>query len=150
MRVLSENVSKGRKKRILQAAISHYIKTNKPVSSRIISSNYGIKLSSATVRNLISALEKEGLLKHSHASSGCIPTDKGYRHFVDSLMELQDLAINERRKIMDEFRTHMSEIDELLMYSSHLLSVVSNCVGFAMEPKLENSQLKNQIGRAHV
>ena len=77
MRVLSANITKARKKKILHAAISHYIKTNKPVSSRVICSNYGMKLSSATVRNLISSLEKDGLLKHVHASSGCIPTDKG-------------------------------------------------------------------------
>jgi len=143
MRKVKKEESHTRKKKILQAAVTHYIRTDKPVSSRVICNAYDINLSSATVRNLISSLEKEGYLKHPHTSSGCIPTDKGYRFFVDSLVELRDLALKERRQIMDELRLRIREIDTLLIHTSHLLSAVSSYMGFVLEPKLDKTHLRN-------
>ena len=143
MRKVKPNVQEYRKKRILQAAITHYIKTNKPVSSSIICNKYSISLSSATIRTLVSNLIEEGYLKHVHTSSGCVPTDKGYRYFVDSLIELHDLASIERKRIIEEFQIHMSELDHLFVHASHLLSAVSNYIGFVVEPKIGKNILRN-------
>jgi heat-inducible transcriptional repressor len=142
MRILNPEISEFRKKRILYATIYHYIKTNRPVSSNVIAKDYNLGISSATVRIILSELVKEGFLKHTHVSSGCVPTDKGYRYFVDSLTTLHKLAYEERRKVVEELRKHIKEMDDLFIHTSHLLALVSNYAGFVLAPNLLKEKIE--------
>ncbi|MFN3966467.1 MAG: heat-inducible transcriptional repressor HrcA [Endomicrobiia bacterium] len=143
MRFLSPEVYQKRKIKTLQTIVYHYINTAKPVSSKAITENYSLSLSSATIRKIMAELEKEGYLYHPHTSAGRVPTDKCYRWFVDSLVEMQKLTLEEKRKILDEFRTKVRELDDILIKTSHLLTVVSNYAGFTVTPKLERNRVKN-------
>jgi len=142
MRKVDSEVAEQRKEKILQAIIYHYIHTEKPVSSQIINKDYEIDLSSASIRNIMVQLEKEGYLTTQHVSSGRMPTDKGYRWLVDSLMELQSLALEERRKIIEEYKSRINEFNELFVRTSHLLATLSNCAGFVIAPNINKSKLK--------
>ena len=82
-----------RKKRILQAIVDEYVDTAEPVSSGIISQKQGIDYSSATIRNEMAELEKEGYLDKVHTSSGRVPSAKGYRLYVDELLKEQNLTL---------------------------------------------------------
>ncbi len=143
MRILSQEVYKKRKIKTLQTIVYHYINTAKPVSSKAITENYDISLSAATVRKIMAELEKEGYLMHPYTSAGRIPTDKCYRWFVDTFGELQKLTLEEKEKIIDEFRTKVRELDEILIKTSHLLTAISKYAGFSITPKLEKNRVKN-------
>ena len=111
-----------REKAILRNVIQQFILTASPVGSRNISKNYNIGLSPATVRNIMSDLEESGFLNHPHTSAGRVPTDKGYRFYVDSLMDppiLDAKAINMIRRGLE---TDIQETDDLLKVTSMLLS----------------------------
>ncbi|MBD3168885.1 MAG: hypothetical protein GF307_05340, partial [candidate division Zixibacteria bacterium] len=88
-----------REKIVLQALIDHYITTAKPVGSRTIATRYNLGVSPATIRNTMADLEDLGLITHLHTSAGRIPTDKGYRVYVDSLLKPAQLTQVEKRKI---------------------------------------------------
>src|SRR5271170_7173103 len=99
MRQLKPEVVDKRKKDLLQWVIHYYIKTSKPVSSSVIAEESGMDLSSATIRNVLQELENDGFLHQPHTSSGREPTDKGYRFYVDYLMDVQRLASGEKERI---------------------------------------------------
>lgn len=132
-----------RKSKILSAIIHHYIKTGRPVGSSALIEAYGIALSPATVRNLMAELEKEGYLTQPHTSAGRVPTDKGYRAYVDSLMSLQKLVIKEEEKIKQEYEQKHREIESLLSETSRILSGLSQYTGFVMAPKTQYNEIKN-------
>ncbi|MCB4792619.1 MAG: heat-inducible transcriptional repressor HrcA [Elusimicrobia bacterium] len=142
MRHLDPEVSSDRKKKILQAIIHHYIKTGKPVGSNIITEEYSFGLSPATIRNLMAELEEEGYLSHPHTSAGRLPTDRGYRSYVDSLIELQKLIIDEEDRARQEYHGRIKELSDLLSQTSRALSSLSNYSGFVIAPKIESSTLK--------
>jgi len=142
MRVLKPEANEDRKKRILQTIIYQYITTGKPVSSDTITKSFNLKLSPASIRKIMSDLEKEGLLGHPHTSSGRVPTDKGYRLFVDNISELQKLAVDEKKAIIDEFRLKIKEFDELFLKTSQLLSLVTSYTGFITTPRFDKNKLK--------
>ena len=142
MRQVNPKILEERKNKILQAVIHHYIKTAKPVASNILSENYNFDLSPATIRNLMSELEDEGYLTHPHTSAGRIPTDKGYRDYVDSLMELQRLAIEEEERVRHEYDTRIKEIEGILTQTSHVLSALSKYSGFVLSPKIDRNKLQ--------
>ena len=98
MRQISESILQERKARVLYAVIHEYIKTGKPVGSSVLEQKYKFNLSPATLRNLMAELEKDGYLTHPHTSAGRIPTDAGYKAYVNSLVELQRLAVEEERQ----------------------------------------------------
>ncbi|MDI6641494.1 MAG: heat-inducible transcriptional repressor HrcA [Elusimicrobiota bacterium] len=143
MHKLNEEVLKNRKRKTLQAAIHHYISTGKPVSSKSVTENYDLALSSASVRKILKELDTEGYLLQPYTSSGRMPTDKGYRWFVDRIVELQNLAIKERNRILEEYKSQISEIDELLQKTSHLLTITSNYAGFIITPKANKATVKS-------
>jgi heat-inducible transcriptional repressor len=142
MRHLDPEVSSDRKKKILQAIIHHYIKTAKPVGSSIITEEYKLELSPATIRNLMSELEDEGYLTHPHTSAGRLPTDKGYRAYVNSMIELQKLIVDEGERVRQEYHGRIKELNDLLSQTSRALSSLSNYTGFVIAPKIESSKLK--------
>jgi len=143
MRVLKPEINKVRKKNILNTTVYHYIRTNKPVSSKVLCDNYDLNLSSATVRNILSELQEEGYLTHAHVSSGCAPTDKGYRAFVDSLSELNIIASEEKKKLVEEFRSKVKELDNIFFHTSHMLAAATNCVSFVLTPDIEQDKIEH-------
>lgn len=143
MRHVSLEVIEKRKNHILSTIIHHYIKTGKPVGSNVLIEEYDISLSPATVRKLMAYLEKDGYLTHPHTSAGRIPTDKGYRSYVDSLVKLQSFAIEEEERIRREYEQKHNEIETLLSETSRILSGLSKYTGFVMTPKAQCDQVKS-------
>lgn len=142
MRQVDPKVLEDRKHKILQAVIHHYIKTAKPVGSNILSDEYKFDLSSATIRNMMAELEDDGFLTHPHTSAGRVPTDKGYRSYVDSLIELQRMVLEEEDRVRHEYTTRIKELEELLTQTSKVLSGLSHYTGFVLTPKINQNQLK--------
>jgi heat-inducible transcriptional repressor len=143
MRHIALEVLKERKIKILSAVIHHYIKTGKPVGSNVLVEKCNISLSPAAVRNLMAELERDGYLSHPHTSAGRIPTDKGYRIYVDKLTKLQNFAIEEEERIRREYEQKHNEIETLLSETSRILSWISQYTGFVMAPKSQYDKIKN-------
>ncbi|MBI3551778.1 MAG: heat-inducible transcription repressor HrcA [Elusimicrobia bacterium] len=142
MRQLKPEVVEKRKKDLLQWVIHYYIKSSKPVSSSVIAEESGMDLSSATIRNMLQDLEEEGFLHQPHTSSGREPTDKGYRFYVDYLLDYQRLASAEKEKIESQYKRRIDEMDTLLSETSKLLSKVSNGAGLVLPPQARNQTLR--------
>ncbi len=121
-----------REREILRYVVYRFIDSAAPVASRYISKHHHLNLSAATIRNVLSDLEELGYIHHPHTSAGSIPTDKGYRYFVDWLMEIQQLTSREKGNIRRQFdmviesNEILSEAARLLGTISHQLSVVSS------------------------
>lgn len=90
-----------RKKRILQAIVDYYVNRAEPIASKIIAEEYGLDLSSATIRNEMAEMEEMGLLEKTHTSSGRVPSDLGYRYYVDDIMEPKDVKKDELEEIIE-------------------------------------------------
>jgi len=142
MRQLKPEVAEQRKKNLLQWAIHYYIKTSRPVSSAVIAEEAGLDLSSATIRSILQELEEEGFLHQPHTSSGREPTDKGYRFFVDYLLDVQGLASAEKEKIERQYRGSIEELDTLLSETSKLISKVSHEAGLVLSPQVRSHVLR--------
>ena len=99
-----------RKYRILQAIIKNYLETGEPVGSRTISKYSDLKLSSATIRNEMSDLEEMGYIIQPHTSAGRIPSDKGYRLYVDQMMEEKDKEVQELKELMIDRTDRMEQV----------------------------------------
>ena len=116
-----------RKERILAITVDQYIKTVLPVSSSCIVQQDGVDLSSATIRNVLAELEEEGYLTHPHTSAGRVPTQQGYRYYVDHLMQEIQLLADEKAHIRAEYKRESAELDKLLERTSRVLSETTHC-----------------------
>ena len=125
-----------RAKRILEAVIEDYIATAEPVGSRSITRGHELALSPATVRNVMSDLEEMGLLTSLHTSSGRVPTDKAYRLYVNSILEVKNLARGNRDEIRRRCRLAGKDVAQVLKETSRLLSSTSSYMGVVMAPRL--------------
>jgi len=143
MRQISKSLLQERKAKVLYAVIHEYIKTGKPVGSSVLEKEYNFNLSPATLRNLMAELEKDGFLTHPHTSAGRIPTDEGYKTYVNSLIELQRVAVEEEDKIRKEYEKKTKEIESLLAQTSKILSGLSNYTGFITAPKAKVNEIRN-------
>ena len=143
MRIISSTDLEDRKQRILQAVIHLYIRTGKPVGSSAVAEAFPLNLSTASIRHVLGELEAEGLLTHPHTSAGRIPTDKGYRFYVDSLVEIQRLAIEEEARLKEGYENRMREIEQVMLSTSRMLSTLSQCTGFILAPRIEDSRLRH-------
>ena len=128
-----------RKKKILRAVVYNYITTAMPVGSRTIAKKYRLGLSPATIRNCMADLEELGYLTHPYTSAGRIPTDKGYRFYVDTLMERKDLSLEEKTRIEKEYSHRVNRIDQIMEEASQALSLLSHYTGLVLAPNLEKS-----------
>ena len=128
-----------RKKQILHALIRDYVDVGEPVGSRTIAKKYGLGVSPATIRNEMSDLEEMGFIMQPHASAGRVPSDKGYRYYVDNLMEPEEklLSDEEQQQVTDFFRNCTEEMEQLFQQSCKLLSCMTNYTAMLMKPKLE-------------
>ena len=123
-----------REDQILQAVVQCYITTAEPVGSRTIVKRFGLDLSPATVRNVMADLEESGYLQQLHTSSGRVPTDQGYRYYVDHLMRVQQLTLAERTRIERELSGRLEDADEALRQTSQLLALVAHQAGIVEVP----------------
>ncbi len=131
-----------RKRKILQAIIDDYIDTAEPIGSRTIARKHELGLSSATIRNEMADLEEMGFLAQPHTSSGRIPSDKGYRLYVDQLMQVHDLNTDEIEKIKAAMEMRINELSQLIRLASAVLSRFTKYTSMAMTPQLKTSTIK--------
>ncbi|WP_265442967.1 heat-inducible transcriptional repressor HrcA [Acetivibrio straminisolvens] len=131
-----------RKKKILQSIIDDYISTAEPVGSRTVARKHELGLSSATIRNEMADLEEMGYLTQPHTSAGRIPSDKGYRFYVDQLMKQSELTVDEICSIKSAMDTKINELGQLLRQVSAVMSKITNYTSMAAIPERKNSVLK--------
>ncbi len=133
-----------RKIKILQAIINDYIRTGDPVGSRTIAKNYDLGIGSATIRNEMADLEDMGYLEQPHASAGRIPSSKGYRLYVDKLMESQHLTAEENLRIKQYIvDSAMLEVDKIVKQTSSLLSELTKLTCVIEAPSVKKSFIKS-------
>ncbi len=131
-----------RKIQILQAIINDYIATAEPVGSRTIAKKYNLGISSATIRNEMSDLEDMGYILQPHASSGRIPSDLGYRLYVDRLMQQRQLTLEQQEFLKKVVSQNISRIDYLMDETAKALSVLTNYTTLISEPVFQGTRLK--------
>ena len=138
----SENRTHSRRIRILEAVVRDYVATHEPVGSRALVERYNLGVSPATVRNDLAALEDKGYLAQPHTSAGRIPTDAGYRSFVDSLDEIKPLSPAERRAI-ERFLDGAVDLDDAVIRAVRLLAKITNHVALVQYPSLNRVSLRH-------
>lgn len=131
-----------RKRHILAAVIERYIKTGEPVGSKLLLQSLSISVSSATVRNEMAELSEMGFLEQPHTSSGRIPTQKGYRYYVDELMCERALDEDVRRKIDVMLGTHFGDPEKLLKEASAILADITDCAVVTTTPTSEGAHIR--------
>lgn len=132
-----------RRQRVLQAVIEEYVANAMPVASKTLVKNYSLGVSSATVRNELSVLEENGYIAQPHTSAGRIPTDFGYRTFVDELLRSELPSLDESRaSAVRELRESARELDELMDRTSHVLSRLTDCMSIVLPPSTLSLHLK--------
>ncbi|MGA1158463.1 MAG: heat-inducible transcriptional repressor HrcA [Candidatus Nanopelagicaceae bacterium] len=127
---------------ILRAIVEEYVATEEPVGSRSIAERHGLGISSATIRNEMAVLEEAGLITQPHTSAGRIPTDKGYRLFVDKLAKIKPLSSAERRAI-ETFLEGASDLDDVVMRTVRLLAQVTKQVAVVQYPMIAKSKVRH-------
>lgn len=128
-----------RKLKILQAIIRNYLETGEPVGSRTISKYADLNLSSATIRNEMADLEELGYIVQPHTSAGRIPSDKGYRLYVDHMMIEKEREVNEMKEMLLEKEDKM---DRLLQQAAKLLATSTNYATMISAPQINGNKLK--------
>lgn len=127
---------------ILRAIVEEYVATEEPVGSRSIAERHGLGISSATIRNEMAVLEEAGLITQPHTSAGRIPTDKGYRLFVDKLAKIKPLSTAERRAI-ETFLEGANDLDDVVMRTVRLLAQVTKQVAVVQYPMITKSKVRH-------
>ena len=127
---------------VLRAIVQDYVSTREPVGSKALLERHGFGVSSATIRNDMSILEEEGLIHAPHTSAGRVPTDSGYRLFVDRLNELKQLSSAERHA-METLLESSVDLDEVLGRSVRLLSQLTNQVAMVQYPTLGKAKVRS-------
>src|SRR6202045_4768263 len=132
-----------RKAFILATVVYEYINTAEPVGSVTLTQKYNLGVSSATIRNEMAELEAGGYLVQPHTSAGRIPSDVGYRTYVDRLMQPEPLEAADSRRIHDQFREASRELDEVIAQATKLLSTMSNNLAIAIAPARDTQTFKH-------
>ncbi|GIV97300.1 MAG: heat-inducible transcription repressor HrcA [Herpetosiphonaceae bacterium] len=132
-----------RRKQLLKLIIQEYIDTATPVASEVLVRKYGLPVSSATVRNEMAVLEELGLLTHLHTSAGRIPTDAGYRYFVENLMDRSPLSPQEQRTIRHQFYQVRSELDQWIHLAAAVLARHAQAAALVTPPRAYEARYKH-------
>lgn len=127
---------------ILQVIIDDFIRFAQPVGSRALSKKQSISFSSATIRNEMADLEDLGFIEKTHTSSGRIPSEKGYRYYVDHLLSPQKLTTDEVIKIKSVFAEKIYELENLVQKSAKILSDLTSYTSIVLGPKVTENKLK--------
>ena len=128
---------------ILEAIIEEYIATAQPVGSKALTRNPRIKLSPASIRNVMAELEDHGYLVSPHTSAGRVPTEKGYRFYVDTLLRLADLDTSQKDQIETQYRQQGLQMADMLREASRTLSSYSQYTGLVMVPRLTTTVFRH-------
>ena len=132
-----------RERKVLEAVVRTYVDTAEPTGSRTVSRGFDLGVSAATVRNTMSDLEDKGYLFHPHTSAGRVPTDLAYRFFVDRLMEPAGPSPQERADLERELEVAgTSAVERLVLHATRALSLISNELGVAVAPSLDDAVLE--------
>ena len=131
-----------RKKRILKAIVDAHIVDGEPVGSKYIMQDEHLNCSSATIRNEMAELEALGYLEQPHTSAGRVPSELGYRFYVDSLIESYAMTTNEITEINKLLKSKMNELDQILMAASKLAGNLTNYTSFVMKPRASSVKIK--------
>lgn len=142
MRVLKPEVAQDRKDKILNWVVYNYVSTGRPVSSELIAEEGKFSVSSATIRNILKELEAEGYLYQPHTSGGRIPSDKGYRAYVNNIQRMQMLAATEKDRLEREYDRRIEQLDGFLKHTSKMLSDMSQWAGFVMSADMDLDSVK--------
>ena len=132
-----------RKAYILATVVYEYIATAEPVASQSLTQKYNLGVSSATVRNEMAELEASGYLVQPHTSAGRVPSDAGYRMYVDQLMHPEQLAADDRKRIREELRDASRELDEIIEGPTRLLGRLSKNLAFVTKPVNDTTTFKH-------
>ena len=131
-----------RKLAVLRAIVEDYVQTNEPVGSKVLVDRHALGVSSATIRNDMAALEEEGFISAPHTSAGRVPTDKGYRLFVDRLSTVKPLSSAERKAI-ESFLEAAVDLDDVMSRTVRLLAQLTKQVALVQYPSLGRSSVRH-------
>ena len=137
------NTSNKRRNEILKTLICLYIQDVKPISSKFIKQKYNLPISTATIRNIMHELEEMNYIVQPHISSGRIPTDKGYRYYIDSLMEEEDLTPYQKQKLKNEYQALSKKVEDVINKTAEILSCMSYEAGINLFFNFKESLLKH-------
>ena len=140
---MSKSALREKDGKVLKLLVETYVRDGRPVSSASIAHSRKFDGSSATVRNIMAKLEEEGFLSQPHTSAGRVPTDKGFRYYVNSLLSEKPLAQDDLPLIQDEFPTKTADLDSLLIQASRLLADSSDNLGFVISPQISRVQFEH-------
>jgi heat-inducible transcriptional repressor len=132
-----------RRQLVLKLVIQEYIETPEPVGSEALVRKYGLRVSSATIRNEMAALEELGYLTHWHTSAGRVPTDAGYRYFVENLMDRTPLSPTEQRTIRHQFYQVRSELDQWIQLAGAVLARTAQNASVVTPPRAYQARFKH-------
>ncbi|HQH08803.1 MAG TPA: heat-inducible transcriptional repressor HrcA, partial [Phycicoccus sp.] len=135
-------MSEDRRLAVLRAIVEDYVETSEPVGSRALLDRHQLGVSAATIRNDMAALEEEGLIAAPHTSAGRVPTDAGYRLFVDKLAAIKPMTGAERRAI-SQFLDGAVDLDDVVDRTVRLLSTLTRQVAVVQYPSLTRSQVRH-------
>lgn len=131
-----------RKLDVLRAIVEDYVATEEPVGSRALVERHHLNVSPATVRNDMAVLEEEGYIQQPHTSAGRVPTDRGYRLFVDRLSRIKPLSVAERRAI-ERFMVGVVDLDDVVNRTVRLLAQLTRQVAVVQYPRLSRSSIRH-------
>jgi heat-inducible transcriptional repressor len=132
-----------RAKKILHAVVSEYLATGDPVGSETVTRRYGVDVSPATVRTVMSDLEEQGLLRHTHTSAGRIPTDRGLRYYVDTLLRVRSLSQMEKEGIRERLAVAPSDVQDVMQRTTRLLRELSHLAVVVQAPRPESDAISH-------
>jgi heat-inducible transcriptional repressor len=132
-----------RSQMVLRLVISEYIKTATPVGSKMISETYDLGISPATIRHEMAELEEKGYLTHPHTSAGRVPTEKGYRYFVEKLMGEGNLTLAERRTISHQFHQARLDVDQWMRLAAAVVAHKAQGAALVTAPHWNTCRLKH-------
>lgn len=132
-----------RKKRVLQAIVEEYVQTAEPVSSSTIVKKHNIQCSSATIRNDMMELEQIGLLDKPHTSAGRVPSTKGYRFYIDKLLNEDNISFEEMSYIKSKLQNKVNELEELTKIVTNTLTEITHYTSLAIGPKIEMQNIED-------
>ncbi|RJP23537.1 MAG: heat-inducible transcription repressor HrcA [Candidatus Abyssobacteria bacterium SURF_5] len=132
-----------RQKDVLQAVVTTHIMTASAVGSRTVAKKMGFKLSPASIRNVMADLEEQGYVRQPHTSAGRVPTDVGYRVYVDDLMDIYELALDELLRIEESLGPGVVGLEELMGLACRLLSFLTQYTAVVQTPKVETETIRH-------
>jgi heat-inducible transcriptional repressor len=132
-----------RRAAVLRAIVEEYVQTAQPVASQSIAQSRSLGVSSATVRNDMTQLEREGYIVQPHTSAGRIPTDQGYRYFVDHFTKAGSLPVSQRRAVADFFASAHSALEDLLHETSQLLARITSHAAVVVGPQFDAARVRS-------